>query len=174
MKFTINIDKDDLLRFNKFAMDRIHQAPGMKWKVTMFNILYWFFLMFFALGMYSVYDNNCCNNYVYLNRALTAFGIWFVLGNVWQQIYKRLYISFASDEKGTVLGKWELEISDSGITESNGICSSTFSWSGIQSVEKDKHNLYLFTDRLKALVLPLSQINEEIESAVNKNVTSGG
>lgn len=172
MKFTINLGKEDFRHFNKFAMARVHQASGMKWKVTLFNILYWFFLVFFALEMYSVYDNDCCNNYEHLNRALIAFGIWFILANVWQQIYMRLYISAATDEKGSVLGVWEFEISDSGVTESNELCSSNFTWQSIQSVEKDQHNLYLFTDRLKALILPLSQINEEIESAVNKNVTN--
>ena len=172
MKFTINLDKTDFRYFNKFAMARIHQASGMKWKVTLFNVLYWFLLVFFALEMYSVYDNDCCNNYEHLNRALIAFGIWFVLVNVWQQIYMRLYVSAATDEKGSVLGVWEFEISDSGVTESNDLCSSYFTWQSIQSVEKDQHNLYLFTDSLKALILPLSQINEEIEFAVNKNVTS--
>lgn len=173
MKFTINLSKEDFRHFNKFAMGRIHQSPGMKWKVTLFNILYWFFLVFFALEMYSVYDDDCCFNYEHLNRALIAFAIWFVLANVWQQLYFRLYVSAATDDKGSVLGKWEFEISDSGVTESNSLCSSTFTWQSIQSIEKDKHNLYLFTDRVKALILPLAQINEQIESAVNKNVTSG-
>jgi hypothetical protein len=173
MKFTIIINKNDFRHFNKYAMSRIHQAPGMKWKVTLFSILYWFLLVLFALGMYSVYDNDCCNNYKHLDRALIAFGIWFVLINVWQQIYMRLYISAATDEKGSVLGQWEFEISDSGITESNSTCSSTFTWQGILSIEKDKHNLYLFTDTLKALILPLSQINEEIELVLNKKVTNG-
>lgn len=172
MKFTINLDKEDFRHFNKFAMARIHQAPGMKWKVTLFNVLYWFLLMFFALEMYSVYDKDCCNNYEHLNRALIAFGVWFILVNAWQQIYMRLYVSAATDENGSVLGKWEFEISNSGVTESNSLCSSSFTWQSIQSVEKDQYNLYLFTDRLKALILPLSQINEEIELAVNKNVTS--
>lgn len=173
MKFTIDLSKEDFRHFNKFAMARINQAPRMKWKVTLFSIFYWFFLVFFALEMYSVYDKDCCFNYEHLNRALVALGIWFVLANFWQQLYMRLYISEAADEKGSVLGKWEFEISDSGITESNSLCSSTFSWQSIQSVEKDKHNLYLFTDRVKALILPFRQINEEIESAINKNVTSG-
>ncbi|WP_444893100.1 YcxB family protein [Microbulbifer sp. TRSA001] len=171
MKFTINLNKDDFRHFNKFAMARIHQASGIKWKVTLFNMLYWFFLAFFALEMYSVYDNNCCNNYDHLNRALIALGIWFVLANVWQQIYMRLYISAAADENGSVLGLWEFEISDSGICESNSLCSSSFTWQSIQSVEKDQHNLYLFTDKLKALILPLNQITEEIESEIHKNVT---
>lgn len=153
-------------------MARVHKAPGMKWKVTLFSILYWFLLVFFALEMYSVYDNDCCNNYEHLNRALIAFGIWFLLANIWQQLYMRLYIAAAADEKGSVLGAWEFEISESGISESNSLCSSNFTWQSIQSVEKDQYNLYLFTDRLKALILPLDQINEEIESEVNKNVTS--
>lgn len=172
MKFTINLNKNDFRHFNKFAMARIHQASGMKWKVTLFSILYWFFIAFFALEMYSVYDNDCCNNYDHLNRALIALGIWFVLVNVWQQVYMRLYISAAADENGSVLGVWEFEVSDSGIYESNSLCSSNFTWQSIQSVEKDQHNLYLFTDKLKALILPLNQITEEIETEINKNVTS--
>jgi hypothetical protein len=127
MKLTISLSKDDFRHFNKFAIARTHQASGMKWKVTLFNILYWFFLALFALEMYSVYGNDCCNDYEHLNRALVAFGIWFVFANVWQQIYVRLYVSAATDEEGSALGKWEFEISVSGIAESNDLCSSTFS-----------------------------------------------
>lgn len=168
MKFTISLSKDDFSHFNKFTMARINQSPGMKWKVTLFSIFYWFLLAFFALEMYSVYGSECCYSYEHLNRALVAFGIWFVLVNCWQQIYMRLYVAAATDEKGSVLGQWELEISDSGITESNHLCTSTYTWQCIQSVEKDKHSLYLFTDKSKALILPLCQINEEIESSINK------
>ncbi len=42
----------------------------------------------------------------------------------------------------------------------------------VQSVKKDKHNLYLFTDKLKALILLSSQINNEIESLITKNTTA--
>ncbi len=173
MKFTINLNKEDVCHFHKFATAKIHQAPEIRWKIILFNICHWFLLAFFVLEVYSVYDSNCCNNYEHLNRALIAIWIWFFLVNVWQFIYIRLYVSAATDEKGCVLGQWEFEISDAGITESNSLCSSTFTWRSIQFVEKDKHNLYLFTDRLKALILPLSQINQEIESVVNKNVTNG-
>ncbi|WP_413665571.1 YcxB family protein [Microbulbifer sp. CNSA002] len=170
MKFAITLDKNDFRRFNKFAIAKIHVAPKMKWKLTLFNFLYWFLLVFFGMEIYSVYEHDAWNNYEHLNRALVAFGIWFILVNIWQQIYMYLYISVAIDEKGSVLGEWEFEISDSGITESNSLCSSTFTWQCIQSAEKDKYNLYLFTDRLKALILPLSQINEEIEAEIYKNV----
>lgn len=173
MRFTINVNKDDFRNFYKFALGRINKSPKMKWKITFFGVLYWFFLAFFALEMYSVYDEDCCSNYEHLNRALVAFGIWFVLANVWQQLYSRLYISAATEEKGGVLGEWEIEISGSGISESNGSCFSTYTWQSIQSIEKDKHNLYLFTDRVKALILPLDQINEDIELEVRKNSTSG-
>ena len=173
MKFTINLNKEDFQNFNKFATVRINQSPGIKWKITVFNVVYWCFLTVFLLEMYSVYDNDCCYNYDHLNKAMVALGIWFVLANIWQQIYMRLYVSAAANENGSVLGQWEFEISDSGISESNALCSSTFTWQSIQAVEKDKHNLYLFTDKLKALILPLTQINEEIESLINKNVTSG-
>lgn len=171
MEFTINLTKNDFSRFNKYAMAKINQEPRMKWKVTLFSILYWFFLAFFVLEMYSVYDNDCCYNYKHINRALIAFGIWFVLVNAWQQFYMRLYVSAATDQEGSVLGKWNFEISNSSITESNDTCSSNFKWICIKSVEKDKHNLYLFTDKLKALILPLEQICSEIEDEINKNVT---
>lgn len=169
MKFTIVLNKEDLRHFYEFAMAKINQAPEIKWKINLFAFLYWFLLVFFALEIYSVYDENCCNNYEHLNRALIVIGIWFVLVNIWQKIYIRLYMSATLDEKGSVLGKWEFEISNTGITESNGLCSSSFAWESILSVQKDKHNLYLFTDRTKALILPLSQINDDIELAINKN-----
>lgn len=169
MKFTTVLNKEDFRHFCEFSVTRIHQAPEIKWKINLFAFMYWFLLIFFALEIYSVYKENCCNNYEHLNRALIVISVWFILINIWQKIYMRLYTSATMDEKGSTLGKWDFEISDSGITESNGLCSSSFAWESILSVEKDKHNLYLFTDKTKALILPLSQINDEIESAINKN-----
>ena len=170
MKFTITLNKEDFCRFQKYATARINQSPGMRWKVTLFGIGYWCFLSVFLLEMYSVYDKDCCYDYKHLNIAMTALGIWFLLTNLWQQLYIRLYVSHAADERGSVLGEWLFELTESGIKESNEMCSSSFSWQSIQSVETDKFNMYLFTDKLKALILPRAQITEEIKSVIEKSV----
>lgn len=72
------------------------------------------------------------------------------------------------DEKGTMIGKWHIELSESSITESNDLCSSMFTWQSIQSVEKDECNLYLFTDKTKAIILPLRCLNTDIENEIKK------
>jgi hypothetical protein len=153
-------------------MARINKSPGMKWKVTLFGIVYGCFLAVFLLEMYSFYKNDCCYNYEHLNIAMIALGIWFFIATIWQQIYMRLFVSHAADENGSVLGEWEFELTDKGITESNAMCSSTFSWQAIQALESDKYNVYLFTDNYKALILPKSQLSEEIESIIRENVTN--
>lgn len=75
-------------------------------------------------------------------------------------------------KNGSVLGRWEIEISELGIKESNDLCTSTYNWEIFLAVEKDMYNLYLFIDNYKALILPHSQINAEIESIINRNVIS--
>ena len=84
----------------------------------------------------------------------------------------KLYVNTATTDDDSVLGIWDFVVTEEGIIVSNDKCSSTFKWHCIESIEKDAHNLYLFTDKIKALILPLSQINEKIEFTINKNVIS--
>lgn len=172
MNFTIELKKEDFAHFNKYATTRINRTPSLKRKLTLFSVVYWLLLIIFLLEIYFFYDKTCCYNYHHLNKAMIAIGIWFALVNVWQLIYLKLFVSAVVDDEGTVLGKWQIHISEEGITEVSDLCSSSYSWKSIQAVEKDKYNLYLFTDKFKALILPLNQITQEIEAVITKKATS--
>ncbi len=172
MKFTVDITKEEFKKFNYYVMAKINQSKAIKWKLQAFYLIFGGLLTVFLFEMYLVYKNECCFSYSNLNSAMIALGVWFVILNLWQQIYIRLFISAGVDEQGSVLGLWEIEITEYGISESNSLFSSTFAWEGIKSVEKDKHSLYLFSDAVKAIILPLEQISEEIESEITKNITN--
>ncbi len=127
MKFTIDLTKNDIAAFNTFSAARLNNSPGIKWKVTVFTVVYWLLPIFFILEIFSAYHEQNCYLSNHLNRALLAIGIWFFLINIWNKIYTHLLMTHGYIENGTILGRWNVELSDTAITESNQLCSSTFS-----------------------------------------------
>ncbi len=171
MNFEINLTKNDYLAFQKYSYKCIEDSPAIKWKFMTFSIIYWLLLTMFLLGVFSLYKKNVLLNNNDLTITISAFTIWFVLSFLWQQYSRIFYVSTIRKKDGTIIGNWEIELSEEGIVESNDMSMSNYKWQCIE-VKKDVNHLFLYIDSLKAIILPLNQINSDVESYINKNVTN--
>ena len=172
MNFDINLTKDSFVAFQEYTIKRTCNSSSMKWMLSLYSMWYWILLGFFAIQIYFVYKRDICSDYLNLNMGLASLIILFISATIWQRLSQRILIKSAATDDGTVLGQWKVSISESEITESNDKCSASYRWIAIESVEKDGKNLYVFTDKVIALIFPLDQINDDIEAEIRKNVTS--
>ena len=157
MNFNINLTKDAFIAFQEYTIKRTCNDSSMKWMISLYSMYYWMLLGFFAIQIFYVYKRDICSNYLNLNLGLAALALLFISATIWQKLSQKLIIRTAATDDGTVLGKWNVSVSEDEITESNDKCSSSYKWIAIESVEKDHINLYVFTDKVKALIFPLDR-----------------
>jgi len=160
MELEAEVTKQDFKRFNTIALKRITERRKFKVKQTTFNILYWVPLGIAAGALYTFYDHCHDCEFQQLNIAVAFFCIWIVAGIFLQKWYFTAFVDNAVSESGTVLGKIKYLLDENGISEVGKDYESTFAWSSIHTVESDGGCLYLFTDYVKAIILPVSHLTD--------------
>lgn len=86
--------------------------------------------------------------------------IWIIAGTLLQKWYAVAFVDHAVSDTGTVLGKIKFKLDVNGITEIGKGYKSTFAWSSIQIVKKENDCLFLFTDLIKAVILPIRDLSD--------------
>lgn len=171
MEFTAKITREDFMRCQQYAIGRINTLPAMKLKITVFSVVYWGLLSAFVVLLLYQYENVHGVERTRLIVAATIFAAWIAASCIWQRYYFTQMCKEGVEEDGTVLGNWRFTANDDGLKEENERCSSFFHWGCFKSVEEDAYGLYLFTDRLKAVIVPKSQVEEHILANLKEYVT---
>ena len=66
-------------------------------------------------------------------------------------------------DDGSILGRKEIEFSDTGIAYMDKNSSGNFNWSAIKSLQSDTTEFYLYTDANMAIVIPKRIFNSDTE-----------
>lgn len=86
--------------------------------------------------------------------------------------FKKLTIP---NENGIVLGGKTLEFTPDGIKENSSLGHSFFAWTSVEEITENKGNIYIFIDKLYAVIVPASAFNaveeaEEFKALIEKYV----
>lgn len=66
---------------------------------------------------------------------------------------------------GILLGEKTIEISEEGINEKHSLSHSFYSWDCIESILENQGDIYLFLDKMLALIIPATAFSSEAEKA---------
>lgn len=160
MEFEAEVTKADFKRLNTIAWRRVADQQKYKKKLNIVNILYWIPLGISAAALYHFYKNCEACDFGHLNISVVLACIWIIAGILLQKWYAISFVEHAVSDKGTVLGNIKFVLDANGITEIGEGYTSNFAWSSIQTVNKEKDCLFIFTDMIKAIILPTRELSE--------------
>ncbi|KDC53182.1 YcxB family protein [Pseudoalteromonas fuliginea] len=67
------------------------------------------------------------------------------------------------NENGVMIGNKKIEFQADGICETNHLGSYFYKWQAVEAMEENKGDLYIFVDKLLALIIPASTFTNEAE-----------
>ncbi|MBD0411909.1 YcxB family protein [Pseudoalteromonas distincta] len=67
------------------------------------------------------------------------------------------------NENGVMIGDKTIEFQADGIRETNHLGSYFYKWQAVEAMEENKGDLYIFVDKLLALIIPASTFTNEAE-----------
>ena len=83
---------------------------------------------------------------------------------VWERYSYLKFLENNVSNNGIILGKWLVNVTNKTITKTKASCYIEYQWQCVKSIEKGKDCIYIFVDEMVALVFPLSQIPNGLES----------
>ncbi|MFZ0443610.1 MAG: YcxB family protein [Bacillus sp. (in: firmicutes)] len=98
---------------------------------------------------------------------LGVFITFLVVSILWIIFYPRYFYSYVirntkkmikEGKNDDLLGKHHMILSEEGIIDSTSNGETKVTWSGIQTVSEDKHNIYLYNSSVSAYILPKREL----------------
>lgn len=157
----ITITKQDYLEYSKFAVSRLCNAKSKASSSFLKNMIIWFVL---AVTFMSVFQLKSIrfNDFHWQSALITAIPFSILLIVFLYNINKFKRLSIPNDN-GLVIGKKSLEFQADGITEINTLGHCFYKWEAVEVIEEYKGNVYIFVDKLSALIIPANSFASEAE-----------
>lgn len=158
MNMSINVRPKDFKVFSQFACLELNESNQSIVKKPLVNVL-----IGAVIGIVLFSDLVGLNIKVHWPTAAIVV-VPFLMGGI-------LYIrglrsdeeAFIPKDNGLVVGESILELSDSGIKESCKSGYSFYYWDTIEKVVVHEGNVYLFIDKIQAVIIPSSSFHSELE-----------
>lgn len=167
---TINISKEDYLKYSNYAVKRLWKSKN---KSTGFlrNMILWFFL---AIGFMFIFQVKATTfesfHWQSAAIAIAPFLIFIVAYYLNVRKFKMLCIP---NENGLMIGEKTIEVNAEGITETNPLGNCFYRWKAIEAIEEYEGSIYIFVDNLLALILPPESFTSEEEKDQFKGLKIG-
>lgn len=170
MNFSANITTEDFIHFQRYAAGGVNNLPALKWKTMTFSIVYWFLLGILIFLLFSQYENAYGSEKTRLAITGFIFTIWLVASLFWQRYYFTQFARAGIEADRTVIGSFHFIANELGLEEKSECCTSFFSWKAFESAEEDERSLYLLTGRMKAVIVPKSQVSDEVIALLKEKI----
>ncbi|WP_417705667.1 YcxB family protein [Rheinheimera aquimaris] len=160
---TITVTKTDYLNFTNYAFKRLC-TPQPKGGIGFIkNMIIWCVLTIAFMFVFQI-DSISLSSFHWPSAAIAALP--FVVFIVAYYInMRKLRQSSIPHENGLMLGEKTIEFATAGITEINPLGRCFYKWESVESVEDNSGDLYIFLDKLLALIIPASSFSSDIEKA---------
>jgi len=166
MKFEIDIDNKDFEAFLRHATKRMQNTSPVKERVFLFTIFNSILLAFIAVNFIVGVAFSNSKSIKSFTAGFAGVVAWGVGIGVWTHIFPTLIAKNFVSNKGSTIGKWELEFTDEYILQHKKGCMHKISWEYIESAEKHENLIFLYMDGNKALILPIDQISLSAENFI--------
>ena len=165
---SINTTEKNYLDYYDFALKRLPKAYPIKAKpkvnqATIFlrNVIVWTVL---AVIIMTIFRSEAVNfsNFHWQSSLVTAvpFVLLIFATLIYMDKYKRLSIP---KENGLMLGTKTIEFQSDGINETNSFGHCFYKWEIVEALEENKGDIYIFLDKLFALIIPSESFSTEAE-----------
>ena len=161
MKLQINATRNDYIEFSKYSYSRLLGHSQSTSNNMLKNMIIWFFITIIIL---SIINNSGIDlKSFHLPSALvTAVPLLLFIGYI--IFYNKKFQKLAlPKEDGLLLGNKAIEMSETGIIETNSYGQAYYKWSAVESVEEVNGNVYLFFDTMLGYVFPNSCFKDNEE-----------
>lgn len=160
---TIRVTEKDYLNFTNYAFKRLCTPQPKGGKVFIKNMIIWCISTIAFMFVFQI-DSISLSSFHWPSAAIAAlpFVVFIV---AYSSNMRKLRQSSTPNENGLMLGEKSIEFGADGITEINPLGSCFYKWEGVESVEDNNGDLYIFLDKLLALIIPASSFSSDIEKA---------
>jgi hypothetical protein len=156
MEINYNLTEEDYLNFNMF---HVKNSKAVKRTLNMQRFLtpIIFIVLSYVLSKVG-------------NMSFFELFIAFLIVSIlWIIFYPRYFYSYVirntkkmikEGKNDGLLGKHHMILSEEGIIDSTSNGETKVTWSGIQTVSEDKHNIYLYNSSVSAYILPKRELDD--------------
>jgi hypothetical protein len=154
MKLNIEVTREDYGRFMKFWYVKFRLKKSFIF-ITIFSLI-------FALVLVDFSTKTFVDYIIVVLMLMILYGIiLFLTMNFSLKRSGKLL-----QENGTVLGSKKIEILEQGIQESSENSTTIFKWQSIKEVTSDEHAIYIFVDKVAAIIIPKRYITDVTQQEV--------
>lgn len=156
IKITLFVDQDDYNRFVKYLRYKISGAlPRKCWRTSLKNISVWFVISFVFFYVTNYRIDIHWQSVVFVLFFILMFVGFFVF------YYKKIVRDSRPNPDGVVLGNKAVELNEDGVIEEGVSSKSFYSWSLVETVDENNGDLYIFVDRVIAVIIPSSAFGSD-------------
>lgn len=160
---TITVTKTDYLNFTNYAFKRLCAPQPKSGAGLIKNMIIWCIAAIAFMLIFQI-DSISLSSFHWPSAAIAAlpFVVFIV---AYSSNMRKLRQLNTPNENGLMLGEKTIEFGTDGITEINPLGKCFYKWESVESLEDNNGDLYIFLDKLLALIIPASSFSSDIEKA---------
>jgi len=170
---SIKVTKQNYLDFSSFAVKRVCKPNNKKSSGFLKNMILWFVLTVTFMFVFQIKSINF-SSFHWQSSVITALPLVIFICAFFFNIHKFKKLSIPN-ENGLMIGDKTIEFQAEGISENHPFGSCFYKWEAVESIEENNGDIYIFFDKLLALIIPSesfsnSKEKEELQHLIQKYV----
>lgn len=160
---TISVTKQDYLKYTDYAFKRLCEPQQKKGSGFIKNMITWCILTIAFMFIFQI-NSTSFSGFHWPSALIVAcpFVIFIVAYFI---NMRKLRQSSVPNENGLMLGVKTIEFGTEGIIEIHPLGNCFYKWESVEAVEENNGDLYIFLDKLFALIIPAASFSSDIEKA---------
>ncbi|SEI11030.1 YcxB-like protein [Rheinheimera pacifica] len=160
---TIKVTKKDYLNYTDYAFKRLCKPQQMKGSGFLKIMVIWCILAMAFMFIFQI-DSISLSSFHWPSAAVVAFPLVVFIVAYYINM-RKLRQSSVPNDNGLMLGEKTIEFSPDGIVEINPLGRCFYKWECVEAIEENNGDLYIFLDKLLALIIPSASFSSEMERA---------
>ncbi|WP_404408120.1 YcxB family protein [Pseudidiomarina marina] len=165
---TININEKDYLAYTTYAFKRLSGSQQQKGAAFIKTVAIWCILAIAFMFMFRI-NSISLSSFHWPSAALTTLPFMAFIIVYFVNMHK-LQKSSIPNENGMILGEKTIEFKSEGIIEIGSLSKCFYKWESIGSLEENNGDIYLFVDKLIALIIPARYFSSDVEKEELKTI----
>ncbi|QQM64254.1 YcxB family protein [Pseudoalteromonas sp. LC2018020214] len=158
---SITVTKKNYTDYADFAIKRLCTPQGKKDSGVIKNVIVWFVITVVFMTIFQV-ESIRLSDFHWPSGLIVAVP-FLILIIVFLYNNHKLKEQSIPNENGVMIGNKTIEFQADGIRETNHLGSYFYKWQAVEAMEENKGDLYIFVDKLLALIIPASTFTNEAE-----------
>ena len=158
---SVTITKQNYIDYSQFAVARLCKPKNRKSSGLLKNMILWCVLTLVFLAIFQV-KSISFSDFHWQSGLIAAvpFSI-FLLAYLYNiNTLKKLSLP---NENGVIIGEKKLAFQSDGIYETHHLGTCFYKWTAVEAIEEYHGDLYIFVDKLVALIIPANSFADEQE-----------